>query len=230
MTVRRLGIDDVDWAVARLAERRSLLVPFAPVYWRPAPNAADRHREFLRYLLGDGGAVGFRTDADLILAQPRDKGWVIDDAAVANDAWDGDGEALWQAVRGSLTGPVRWVCPVPEPTRLRFALAHGFETVESWWHWNVPEVVCAVRDGDPSVTGASAQLVPAPPVYAPGGPVLLLTGVENPRAAVADATQRAARLGSPVVVVSQLPGDEVLGVELENAGFRRHCDFLQGSA
>jgi hypothetical protein len=205
------------------------LVPFAPVYWRPAPDAAERHREFLIHLL-DHGAVGFRTDADLILAQPLGQGWVIDDAAVDDDAWDVAGRALWQAISAALTGPVRWVCPVPEPARVRFAQAQGFETVESWWHWNVPWPLATASDPDPTVTGASARLVPAPPVYAPGGPVLFLTGVENTRTALADAMQIAPGLGSPVVVVSQPSGEEALAFELEAAGFVRHCDFLQKPA
>jgi hypothetical protein len=33
MTVRRLTLDDVGWAVDRLAARRARLLPYAPVYW-----------------------------------------------------------------------------------------------------------------------------------------------------------------------------------------------------
>ena len=80
------------------------------------------------------------------------------------------------------------------------------------------------------VVGAAARLVPAPPVYEPGGPILFLTDVQEPQAALVDAVRRASMLGSPVVVVSQPSGDGSVAKKLEAHGFRRHCDFLDGQA
>jgi hypothetical protein len=58
VTVRRLTPDDVGWAVGRLARRRARLVPYAPVYWRPAHDADAAHRRFLAHVLGKGAAPG----------------------------------------------------------------------------------------------------------------------------------------------------------------------------
>ena len=63
----------------------------------------------------------------------------------------------------------------PELERTAAAVALGLPVAESWWHRDL-EVV----DG-PAVwhdlTGA--RLVAAPPVYDPGGPVLLVTEVDD---------------------------------------------------
>lgn len=228
MRVRRLGPSDLDWAAGRLARRRAALVPFAPVFWRPSVDAEQRHREFLTSLL-ENGAVGFRTDDDLVLAHPRGDGWVVDDAAVAADRWESAGRALWEATSGEVSGPVRWVCPVPEPARLAFVRRQGFEVVESWWHHDTAGPLAAPHP-DPDISGAHARLVPAPPVYAPGGPILFLTRVADPAAALVDARARAAGLGAPVVVVGQQSGEAHLVSALESAGFVRHCDFLESAS
>ena len=39
VTVRAVTVDDLDWVVAALAERRKLLVPRVPIFWRPSEHA-----------------------------------------------------------------------------------------------------------------------------------------------------------------------------------------------
>ncbi len=80
-----------------------------------------------------------------------------------------------------------------------------------------------------AVAGASARLVQAPPVYAPGGPVLFLADVSRADEALPAAISQAPGLGSPVIVVSQSPADLGLAAELTETGFTRHCDFLDGT-
>jgi hypothetical protein len=46
--------------------------------------------------------------------------------------------------------------------------------------------------------------------------------------ALASAQHKAAARRNPLVVVSQMVGDAALVAALEAAGFRRHCDFVQG--
>lgn len=231
MVARRVTPLDVAWLVERLADRRRSLATFAPTYWRPASDARCRHREFLRDLLGDGGAVGFRTDDSVIIAQPRSQGWLIDDAAVAEARWESEGAELWDALRSETSGSLRWVCPVPEREGLRFVGSRGFELVESWWHRDIEDEAASGDEvGAVSVVGAAARLVSAPPVYAPGGPILFLTDVQEPDAALEDAVRKASVLGSPVVVVSQTPRDDTVATKLRAHGFNRHCDFLDGQA
>jgi hypothetical protein len=231
VVARRVTPLDVEWIVERLADRRRSLAAFAPTYWRPASDARLRHREFLRFLLGDGGAVGFRTDDSVVLAQPRAHGWLVDDAAVADAEWESEGAELWDALRSKISGSLRWVCPVPERERLDFVGRSGFELVESWWHRDIEAESTSGNDGGVvRVVGAVARLVPAPPVYEPGGPILFLTDVQKPDEALGDAVGKASVLGSPVVVVSQPAGDGSLAKRLEAHGFGRHCDFLDGQA
>jgi hypothetical protein len=217
----------MDWVVERLAARRTALASHAPVYWRPAPDAEARHRAYLELLLEDGGAIGFRTATGLVLAQPRGPGWLVDDAAVEDDRWSSDGAELWAALRPELQGPTQWVCPVPETSRRELVESLGFVLAESWWHRDVVgDLLTAETDHAVSVDGASARLVQAPPVYSPGGPILFLDDVRDPTLALEQAVSEAPMLGSPVVVVSQPPGNAVLVEQLQARGFQRHCDFM----
>lgn len=223
---------DVDWIVYCLAPRRQALAAYAPVYWHPASDADLRHREFLAFLLDDGDALGVRTNDSFMLAQRRGDGWMVDDAVVAGDDWESEGALLWEALCGALTGPVRWVCPVPERSRREFAERCGFEVGESWWHREViGYVVPSPSDAGSDVinlVGASARLVSAPPIYSPGGPILFLTDVRDPETVLGEALDGAPGLGSPVVVVAQPAHDLALARQLLTHDFTRHCDFLDG--
>lgn len=154
---------DIEWAGAVLARRRAVLALHAPLYWRPAADADERHTDFLRYLLGDGGGIGCRTDESLMLATPGRHGWTIDDA----DAPPG--------------GTRR-----PSPER------------------SLP------LDTEPRLDGASASLVPAPPVYDPGGLITFVRDVLDVTA-IGRARDEAVRCGSPLVVVDQPAGADDLG-------------------
>lgn len=227
---RELTAGDLDWVVQRLAVRRAGLVPFAPVYWRPARDAEQVHRRFLESVLaGDG--VGFRTaDAVMIAAPDRAGGWTVDDAAVGDGEWATCGQRLWDAVRAAIGGGrVRFVCPTPEVERRRFAEAQGLWLQTSWWQSTLDPARPAREADRPDVEGATATLVPAPPIYDPGGPILFVTDVRAPAAALDSAREEAARLGAPVTVVDQPATDDRLDLALLDAGFYRHCDFHTGT-
>lgn len=224
--VRELTVTDVEWAVGVLRRRRETLVPFAPRLWRPADDADQRHAAFLAYVLGEGGGVGFRTDSSLIVATPGSDGWVVDDASVPDGEWTGEGVALWGRLAERLGSVrVRLVCPVPEEQRGAFARDAGLSPTTSWWHREVDRSHGTATD--PVLPGAAVTLVPAPPIYDPGGPILFVRDVADAAAPLAAAAE-AARCGSPLVVVEQLWGDQVLGTGLRRDGFVRHCDFLTG--
>jgi hypothetical protein len=231
--VRALTGGDLEWVVDRLAERRAALVPHAPVLWRPAADAAQAHRRFLGDVLGMAGTVGFRTDTGFLIAAPRAGGWSVDDMVVPPEQWATHGQALWAAFRqASRPSSVRFVCPVPEPDRAEFGRRQGLQLASSWWHRDVaPSSPSGQRDEPraPQVQGATAQLVTAPRIYDPGGPVMYLTDVHDPASALSTAGADAARLGCPVIVVDQPHDDLALGVALHEAGYRRHCDFLDGT-
>lgn len=213
--VREMTPDDIDWAVEVLARRRAFLVPHAPVYWRPAADASERHREFLTYVITDGGGVGYRTDDGLIIAAPGRQGWTIDDAWVPADRWSDEGLALWTSTL-ERAGDVRFVCPVFEPERASFARDRGLVLANSWWHLEV-----SPNRGEAELAGATVTVVPAPPVYDPGGPIMFVSDVLD-----IDAVAKAPLVcDGPLVVVDQPAGSDELGAALAKANYVRHCDF-----
>jgi hypothetical protein len=156
--------------------RREQIAGFAARFWRAAPDSRDRQREFLGHQIRDPRLVSLRTDHGFVFAAPRGDLLDVDDMALDEDnLWPDDGTRLLEAVfRHS---DVRFVCPVPELARAQTAVALGMSLVESWWHRDLPTNVSAAAISDPvlTVAGASGRLVEAPPVYAPGGPVLLVS-------------------------------------------------------
>lgn len=223
-------IADLDWIVTVLARRREPLAKQAPVFWRPAPDAAAKHRAFIEYLLTDGGARGYRTDHAVLIAAPRGGGWLVDDFYVPGDRFGGDGLQLWNALANDVGGSeVRFVSPTYEHHRAKFARGAGLAITESWW---LRELDAA--GGDPNVRvqlpGAEAITVSAPPVYAPPGPILFLPSApRDPSEAIPAAVDKATELGCASIVVNVIPGDDELAGTLRDAGFRQHCDYYTGT-
>ncbi|MDO9495936.1 MAG: hypothetical protein Q7J48_09555 [Nocardioides sp.] len=221
--VRPLTGDDLDWVVDLTRERRARLVPLAPRFWRPAADAAARHRAFLAHLVADPGAVTIRTEHGYLVGVERAGRLVVDDMVVdPPEHWATEGVRMVEHARGS--GPLRFVVPASERERMDVALGLGLEPAEVWWHRDLEPgtgLNVVVEDPAVSVAGAAGQLVPAPPVYDPGGPVLLVTSVESADA-LTRIQQSAARRGATVAVVAQDladPGDAATAALLTEAGF-----------
>lgn len=206
--VRPLTADDLDWVVDLTRERRARLVPKAPRFWRPAADAAARHRAFLAHLVADPGAVTLRTEHGCLVGIERAGRLVVDDMVVdPPEHWVTEGVRLLEHARGA--GPLRFVVAAGERERMEVALGLGLEPAEVWWHRDLEPATglnVVVEDPAISVAGATGQLVPAPPVYDPGGPVLLVTSVESADA-LTRLQQSAARRGATVAVVAQHPAD-----------------------
>jgi hypothetical protein len=100
---------------------------------------------------------------------------------------------------------------------------------DSWWHNAIEQAGPPAEGYDLHVEGATARLMQAPRVYDPGGPVLFLTEIRDFARALPAARIEAQRLGSPVVVAVQPLGDTALAGALEDAGYRRHCGFFDGT-
>lgn len=220
---------DVDWVTACLSERRDALRPFAPVFWRPASNAAERHREFIRYLLTEGGGLAYRTRNSVLLATPGGNGWLVDDLHVRDQCWTTDGIDLWNALAADRRGDhVRFVCPTYESDRAQFASNIGLTVAETWWLIELEN-----GGGETNVTislpGADAVTVGAPPVYAPPGPMLFLASPEDAATAVPAALDKAPTLGCAGVVVNQAASEQSMAQVLRAAGLRPHCDFFVGT-
>jgi hypothetical protein len=235
--LRPLTRDDLQWVLDLIDSRRDLLMEFAPRFWRRSINAREVHGSFLGSQIDNPDIVTVRTDHGFVFAGRQAELIMVDDMAVDDDAaWPVDGVRLLQAVAATDPGrhDLRVVCPVPEPARRVAVASLGLTVAESWWHRELPTdpqawMWPAVPDDSPevTVTGAAGRLVPAPPVYDPGGPVLIvgeLSGADS----LADLERAAGQAGAVVAVVPQSAKDTDRADWLQAAGYLRTTDFYQG--
>lgn len=223
--------DDLDWVVEVTRQRRESLGPHAPRFWCPAEDATERHRAFMAYLIEEPEALSVRSHNGYLIARNRGPVWLVDDAVVTeHGAWAADGVRLLRHAQVHC-GALRFVVPVFETSRMEAGLSVGLAPVEQWWHRDLDAVGQGADDADedPSVIveGAKGRLVPAPPVYSPGGPVLLVTEVDaivSLRRIEAMAAMRGAR----VSVVTQTPSDASLATLLSEAGYVLTTAFCEG--
>ena len=227
VAVRSLAPGDLDWVVDLVARRGAERESFAPRFWRRAPDARRVHARYLGSLIDDPAVSAMRTEHTFAFGLRRPGFLLIDDAgAEPAHRWAVEGAALLRRLAGA--SRVRLVCPVPEPQRTALAVDLGLTCAETWWHRDLAERSSDVPIGEPLRTrGAIGRLVPAPPVYAPGGPVLLVTEFRE-RRALAEMEREAASRGAAVIVVAQAPGDGRREELLSAIGYRRTCDFFAG--
>ena len=229
---RPLTIDDLDWVTGLAAARRARLAPFAPRFWNPSPDARAVHAEFLGRLIGSPDVMAVRSEHGFLFGLPR-RGrllvddMLVDDMVLTDDArWRDEGTALLRhAARAARPAALRFVCPVPERPRADAARVVGLTVAESWWHHDLEKHRAAPAGELSGELGEDCRLVPAPPVYDPGGPVLLVTRVPD-ASALTRAEQAAAARGATVSVVSQDAADDALATLLTKAGYRRTTDYF----
>lgn len=200
--VRALEPTDLDWVVEITRARREALAPHAPRFWNPAADATERHRTYLQHLIEQPDTSGVRTENGYLLALDRGDHVVVDDFVVTHEEhWPTEGLALLKHAR-QRPGRLRVVVPVAEAARLEAAQAVGLAPVETWWHRDLEDAsVTPGEHPDIEVEGARGRLVPAPPIYDPGGPVLLVTELESTDA-LARIEEVAASRGARVAVVT----------------------------
>jgi hypothetical protein len=235
---RPLTPGDLDWVTDLAAARRARLVPFAPRFWNPSPDARALHAGYLGRLIASPDVTAVRSEHGFLFGLPR-RGqlpaddMIVDDMVLTDDThWPDEGTALLRyAARAAHPAAFRFVCPVPEEPRADAARAVGLTVAESWWHRDLdarpasPSAQSAPAAAPAAELGEGCRLVPAPPVYDPGGPVLLVTRVPD-ASALTHAEQAAAARGATVSVVSQDPADGALATLLTKAGYRRTTDYF----
>lgn len=223
--LRPLTMDDLDWVLDLSGARRERIAAFAPQFWRPAPDARQRHATFLSGQVADERVLSLQTDHGFMFAVPRGDAMDIDDMALDDETrWSGDGRRLLRAAAG--VGALRLVCPVPEPERTQAAVDLGMSVEEVWWHRDLAPSAQPrpVLDRVLAVEGGAGHLVDPPPVYAPGGPVALTREVASAEALGA-IEKLAATRGATVSVVSQRPDDRARAELLQMTGYKRTTDF-----
>lgn len=218
--VRDIVDHDLPWLVGLARARRERLVRHAPRFWRPAADADERHRAFLAGLVADPAVAAVRTEHGFAIATDKGTRWLVDDMVVEPARhWLDEGFLMLLHLRAQAPG-LRLVAPAFERERTSAARAAGLEPAEEWWLRDLAGPAGGSTPGaapEVTVPGAEGRLVPAPPVYDPGGPVLLVTRVDS-AAALRAVGVAAVRRGARVVVVSVAPGDRATGAVVREAG------------
>ncbi len=227
-----MGGDDFAWAATLMARRRQEYAAYSPVFWRPAHGVEAHHARFLGAAAAEEGAVAVRTDRGFAIGQVRGGALLVDDFTVeAPDLWPTEGRQLLEecaaAARrhGLALRVVTARRDVPKRTLLQRS---GLVAVARWWVKELAPIGPAAAWGPVRVADVDALLVPAPPVYDPGGPVCLL-GDLDPELAPA-ASEEAAALGAVLAVVQrdrspdEAPAEEP---QLAAAGFHNPSAFYE---
>lgn len=226
---------DFDWAAGLMERRRQRYAAYSPVFWRPAKGVAALHAESMRATASSDGAVALRTAHGFAVAYPHEGRCFVDDFAVEPDAlWPTEGQELllgiWHAARSPDRPLLRAVTARRDEPKRSLLADLGLAAAARWWVKELASTAAAPAWGPVDLDGVDALIVPAPPVYDPGGPVCLLGDLDADRAG--DAAAAAARHGAVLAVVQRdrspdpAPVDEPV---LEALGFHNPSEFYEGS-
>ncbi len=216
--VRRLGAGDAEAVERLLVRARAEYAEYSPKFWRPHPDAAERHTPFLAWLLGQDTTRGFGLDDEsaALIATETGIGWMVDDFTVADPRrWRTDGSQLLTHLREQVDGPIEVVTAEADEAKVAMLHHAGFSRQREWWIGPLAEPTTnpdtdpdADPDMDPaeddtvSTNGANAALLDAPPVYDPGGRVAMVHDWDGELASIESMQQvvrgRAALLIVPV--------------------------------
>ena len=239
MAVTELTPDDADWAADLMAERRREYEPYSPVFWRPAAHARDYHVRFLRRQLASPDTLALRSARGFLIAQLRPPEAFVDDFAITPDAtWSDAGAelllALWDRVADSAgIDALRVVTAQADRPKSTLLADLGLRLAEQWWVRALPapgaqrptprRYEAPRRIDGPGFSGLFGS---APPVYDPGGPVLLADRVSD-ETDTTDLTGEAIRLGAILLVVPARPAT-ARARELAGCGWPVASDWYLG--
>jgi hypothetical protein len=187
---------------------------------------------------GDGSGVdavdGDRPPGSLVVAYRQEGRRFVDDFAVESDElWSADGEELLLEICRRADPPdqrvLRVVTARQDIAKRTLLVDLGLVPAARWWVKELTPCGDASTWGPVDLGGVEAVIVPAPPVYDPGGPVCLLGDLDADRAGIA--AEAAARHGAVLVIVQRersptsAPESEPA---LESAGFHNPSEFYDG--
>jgi len=224
---------DADWAAELMELRRQAYERYSPVFWRPAPNVTGPHARFLRNQISAPATIALRTRDGFIICQRRETEGFVDDFAVSPPgSWDHAGAALLLAAaeRLAATGihAVRVVTADADHAKCDMLESLSLRVAEQWW---VRELTPAgqaaeAEPGRVSGPGFAGILVPAPPVYDPGGLVFQLDPAGG--YAAPDVIERAAAERGAVLAVVPAAPATAEAADLQQAGWSVASDWYVG--
>jgi hypothetical protein len=230
--ITELASGDAPWAAALMERRRREYERYSPVFWRPAVGAAGLHARFLRRQIESDQTIALRTDHGFAICQRRQAEGFVDDFTVDPPGrWDADGAELLLALAQRLAAGgvhvLRVVTAQADAPKTALLRRCSLVVAEQWWVRELtpavaPSAFCRV-DG-PSFSGL---LIPAPPVYDPGGPVYLADRA-SPEATGDGIARTAASHGAVLAIIPAAPDSARAGQRLHDrerwAGRRRRSN------
>ncbi len=199
---------DCVWAAELMHQRRETYASYSPVFWRPAPGATPLHAKFLQRQIVREDVVALRTDHGFAIGELRRGEGFIDDFAVdAVNRWQHDGRrillAAWKRLWLKDASALRVVSANKDLPKDALLESLGLSPVEEWWVKPLTPSGHTATRGAVNGKGFSGHLGPAPPVYEPGGPLLVRRiDAEVPLAAI---EREAASWGAVLAIVMELP-------------------------
>lgn len=198
-----MGVDDTALAAELMERRRQAYATYSPVFWRPAEGITAIHARFLARKVGTPGTVAVRTDRGFLIGELRASEGFVDDFAVDDDPdWDDDGVALllaaWSALAERGAENVRVVTAAADRAKVAMLQECSLKLVEQWWVKPLEPTGDSQANGRVAGEGFSGILGPAPPVYNPGGPVLVLDHLKDRE--LLGVEEQAAELGAVLII------------------------------
>jgi hypothetical protein len=225
---------DFEWAAALMERRRERYAEYSPVFWRPALGITASHGEFLRSIAKREGSIAFRSDHGFVISYENQGRCFVDDFAVeGEDQWATEGKNLvlnaWNKARSPRQSTLRVVTARLDQPKRDMLAALGLLATARWWVKELRPTRPPQAPGPVDVAGRTAMLIQAPPVYDPGGPVLLLGDLEVD--SIDAALAQAATLGAVLAIVQRDGGVQAVSDSepgLEEAGFHNASEFYGG--
>lgn len=231
--------DDLAWAAALMERRRQVYAGYSPVFWRPRPGVTGLHERFLSRQIAAPECAALRGEHGFIIGQRRPGQGFVDDFAVDQDGgWDTDGAELllaaWRRLSAGGCVTMRVVTANADTAKSHMLRRLSLHLAEQWWVRELtPTAQPATNAAQPATpgrvsgTGFSGIFGPAPPVYDPGGPVLL-AGTLAAEAGLATVEREAAALGAVLLIIPAAPGTP-RGAELgRTPGWSVASDWYDG--
>lgn len=231
--MRELSPDDAVWAAELMDRRRQEYERYSPVFWRPAQDAVGPHAQFLASQILADTNIALRTGRGFIICQRRPAEGLVDDFAVEHaGVWDDDGAALLLAAAerlravGQVTA-IRVVTAHADQPKVNMLRGLSLRLAEQWWVRELqPESARTTAPGRVTGPGFSGIFGPAPPVYDPGGPVLLADCVADDTE-IAVVEREATALGAVIAIIPESPGT-VRASKLPQHGWSVASDWYLG--
>jgi hypothetical protein len=214
-----------------MERRRQACARYSPVFWRPARDVTGTHARFLRRQISSDANVALRTGRGFIIAGRRASEGFVDDFAVdRSGSWDDDGAPLLLAASERLAvagvDAMRVVTAHADEAKVSMLSSMSLRVAEQWWVKELRPAGQTAGYGRVEGPGFAGILGPAPPVYDPGGPVLLADRVADD-ADIAVFEREAAAMGAVLAIIPAPPAS-TRSADLRQASWSVAPDWYLG--